>query len=198
MVEERNREETLHNAVPQDAPSPPPAVEIENIFREHHKQVLRAAYRVTGSVDDAQDVLQTVFLRLVRREGGSPLSDSPGGYLHRAAINASLDMLRSRQSSRSTPLENVEPMLADSPDRGPDRAQDASEIRDQIRQALTKASPKAAEIFILRYFEGYGNNEIAKMLGTSRSTVNVILHRTRHKLRQELGAYLGEELGDES
>ena len=54
-------------------------------------------------------------------------------------------------------------------------------------------SAKAAEIFVLRYFEGYGNNEIAGMLGTSRSTVNVILHRTRERLREELASYLGEK-----
>ena len=76
---------------------------------------------------------------------------------------------------------------------GPSRQQDASEIRDQLRQGLAKVSPKAAEIFALRYFEGYGNHEIAQMLGTSRSTGNVILHRTRGRLREEIGAYVGEE-----
>ena len=67
-----------------------------------------------------------------------------------------------------------------------------------MRQALARMSPKAAEVFTLRYFEGYGNHEIAKLLGTSRSTVNVILHRTRRKLREELGSYFGEEHGEES
>ena len=50
----------------------------------------------------------TVFLRLARREGGSPLSDSLGGYLHRAAVNAGLDVIRSRQSRKTTALDDVE------------------------------------------------------------------------------------------
>jgi RNA polymerase sigma-70 factor (ECF subfamily) len=191
MAEETNEEPAVHSALATETGTHPGA-DLEQIFREHHQMVIRAAYRVTGSLDDAQDVLQTVFLRLARREGGSPLSDSPVGYLHRAAINASLDLLRSRRAARSAPLEGVEPMLADAPESGPDSRQAAKEIRDQVRQALAKASPKAAEIFILRYFEGYGNHEIAGMLGTSRSTVNVILHRTRQKLRDELGPYVGE------
>ena len=65
-------------------------------------------------------------------------------------------------------------------------------MQDLVRQALTKVSPKAAEIFVLRYFDGYGNHEIAKMLGTSRSTVNVILHRTRNRLKDDLGSILGD------
>ena len=77
--------------------------DLEAIFRDHHQRVLRAAHRVTGNPQDAEDVVQTVFMRLARREGGSPLSDSPGNYLHRAAINAALDVVRSRQAQRSTP-----------------------------------------------------------------------------------------------
>jgi RNA polymerase sigma-70 factor (ECF subfamily) len=154
--------------------------------------VLRAAYRITGNAQDAEDVLQTVFMRLARREGGSPLSDSPGSYLHRAAINAGLDVVRSRQSRRSTALEDVEPVLASAEQDSPERRQGSGEIREQIQKALSKMSPKSAEIFALRYFEGFGNHEIARMLGTSRSTVNVILHRTRQRLKDEIAAYVGE------
>ena len=46
------------------------------------------------------------FHRLVRREGGSHLDQNPAAYLHRAAINAGLDLVRSRRASRATPLED--------------------------------------------------------------------------------------------
>jgi len=175
------------------ATTPPPAPELGQIYRDHHKKVLNAAYRVTGNAQDAEDVLQTVFMRLVRREGGSPLSDSPGSYLHRAAINAALDIVRSRAASRTSPLEDVETSLSASANEAPDRIHDAEEIRDEIRKALAKMSPKSAEVFVLRYFEGYGNHEIARMLGASRSTINVILHRTRQRLREEIGSRAGDE-----
>jgi RNA polymerase sigma-70 factor (ECF subfamily) len=163
-----------------------------DIFRQHKRQVLQTAYRVTGNAQDAEDVLQTVFMRLSRQEGGSPLSSSPGGYLHRASINAALDVVRSRKSARSGSLEDVEGTLSSVPSERPDKQQDASEIRDQVREALSQLSPKSAEIFTLRYFEGYGNNEIAIMLGTSRSTINVILHRTRQRLKEIISDYVGE------
>jgi RNA polymerase sigma-70 factor (ECF subfamily) len=191
MVEERGKEAEVQQSL-NHATTPQPAPELEQIFRDHHKRVLRAAYRVTGNTQDAEDVLQTVFMRLVRREGGSPLSDSPGSYLHRAAINAALDVVRSRRTARATPLEEIEQVLAGAEDKAPDKIQGGAEIRDEIRKALSKMNPKAAETFVLRYFEGYGNHEIARMLGTSRSTINVILHRTRQKLREEIASYVGE------
>jgi len=189
MSEEKKREATLQLAL---SVNPGPAPNLEQIFQEHRQRVLQAAYRVTGNAQDAEDVLQTVFLRLARREGGSPLSDSLGNYLHRAAINAALDVIRSRKASRSTPLDGLEPTLASAPAKAPDKVHGGSELKQEIRKALGRVSAKAAEIFALRYFEGYGNHEIAKMLGTSRSTVNVILHRTREKLREEIAPYLGE------
>jgi len=189
MGDEAKREANVQQAL---QANPEPAPDLEQIYREHHRRVIQAAYRVTGNAQDAEDVLQTVFMRLVRREGGSPLSDSLGNYLHRAAINAALDVVRSKRSARASALEGVEPTLAAAADEAPDKVQGGSELKEQIRIALGSMSAKAAEIFALRYFEGYGNHEIAKMLGTSRSTVNVILHRTREKLRKEMAPYLGE------
>lgn len=165
---------------------------LDAIFQEHRERVFRAAYRVTGNASDAEDVLQTVFLRLARREGGSPLSDSLGGYLHRAAVNAGLDVIRSRQARKSTPLDDVAPVLPGSVDDDPAEHHAAGETAALVRQALTKLSPKAAEMFSLRYFEGYGNHEIAGMLGASRSTVNVILHRSREKVKEEIRQHVGE------
>jgi RNA polymerase sigma-70 factor (ECF subfamily) len=189
MGDEATREANVQQAL---TANPGPEPDLDQIYREHHRRVVQAAYRVTGNAHDAEDVLQTVFMRLVRREGGSPLSDSLGNYLHRAAINAALDIVRSKRSARVSTLEGIEPTLAAAADEAPDKVQDGSELKQQIRLALGKMSGKAAEIFALRYFEGYGNHEIAKMLGTSRSTVNVILHRTREKLRKEMSPYLGE------
>jgi RNA polymerase sigma-70 factor (ECF subfamily) len=165
--------------------------ELEMIYREHHNLVFQAAYRITGNPMDAEDVLQTVFMRLARREGGPALSGNPAGYLHRAAVNAALDVVRSKKSARSSALEDVEPTLADSSQAGPERSSEDREIRDRVREALGRMNPKTAEVFSLRYFEGYGNHEIASMLGTSRSTVAVMLHRARNRLRNEISDLAG-------
>ena len=159
---------------------------LEQVFLEHQGRVFRAAYRITGNAQDAEDVLQTVFLRLARREEGELAPRNLPSYLYRAAINAGLDLLRARKQPERVSLEDALGSLPASPGFGPERLHEAAEIRHWLRRALTRLGPRAAEAFALRYLEGYDNREIARMLGTSRLTVAVTLHRARFRLRQEL------------
>ena len=175
-------------------PSPPDEVEL--LFREHHDHVFRAAYRVTGSAVDAEDVLQTVFLRLVRRKEKLDLSPSPGSYLHRAAVNASLDLLRSRTRSRSVSIEEVVFDAPHSSEPSPETQQIDRELQNQIRRSIATLGPKAAEIIVLKYFEGHSNLEIAEMLGTSQMVIGVLLHRARTRLRKEIAKFM--EANDEA
>ncbi len=168
------------------------ASQLESIFQAHHSLVLRAAYRVTGSASDAEDVLQTVFLRLLRRSAELAAMDNVPGYLHRAAVNAALDLVRSRHESRNVPLESHESHLAAEAFRGPEGQQEASERQVLLRRAMSTLAPRAAEIFALHYFEGYANPEIANMLGLSTAGVAVTLHRTRSRLQKEIRSLLGE------
>src|SRR5256885_9184521 len=93
---------------------PDPLEEVERLFREHYNLIFRTAYRVTGSDVDAEDVLQTIFLRLARRKE-LDLSPSPASYFHRAAINAALDLVRSRSKTSAVPLEEIEADLVAHP-----------------------------------------------------------------------------------
>ncbi|HVX67533.1 MAG TPA: RNA polymerase sigma factor [Bryobacteraceae bacterium] len=159
---------------------------LEELFQAHHARVFRAAYRITGNPSDAEDVLQTVFLRLLRQDWTAERVSSLESYLHRAAVNAALDVVRARRDDRKVALETVEPVLGADARLAPDRRQAAAELRSFLRRALARLSPRAAEMFALRYFEGYGNGEIARMLGASVSNVAVTLHRTRGELQQQM------------
>lgn len=174
-----------------ETPAVRPPEALEAIFREHHGSVFRAAYRITGNAADAEDVLQTVFMRLLRREDQPDLSNSAGSYLHRAAVNAALDMLRRRKRARAVDLDDVGDQLIDTVNQ-PERNRGNRELSRRLREALTHLSPRQAEIFTLRYLEGLGNLEIARMLGSSQTSIAVILHRARHRLQKELGSLQGE------
>ncbi|MBL8213515.1 MAG: RNA polymerase sigma factor [Bryobacterales bacterium] len=136
--------------------------------------VFRTAYRITGNAADAEDVLQTVFLRLLGKEPGHLRVDEPESYLRRAAVNASIDLIRQRKSTEDASEVMLKSITSD------------SELSQTLRQALASIEPKHAEIFALRFFEGYTNTEIGQMLGISRITVAVSLHRTRTRLKAEL------------
>ena len=111
---------------------------MEQIFRENYAPVFRAAYRVTGNANDAEDVLQTVFLRMLKRDPGAKPVENMSSFLRRSAVNAALDLVRSRKHIRNVPLDDWEPVLAESPHRRPDRAQTSSEIREWLRGALAR------------------------------------------------------------
>src|SRR5262249_32850273 len=153
------------------------------LFEAHHERVYRVARRITGRAEDAEDVLQTVFLRLPRREDPPIRAEDAASYLHRAATNASLDLIRRRRASRAEAIDDIDRFSDAAP--SPEARHQGDELQAKVRAALAGFPPRAAEIFALRYFDGYGNREIARMLGTSWSTVAVTLHRTRAKLQKE-------------
>jgi len=159
-------------------------MELEQMFQDHRTRVFRAAYRITGNVNDAEDVLQTVFLRLARRENPGAVQNLES-YLYRSAINAALDLLRSRKTSNSVQLDDVSPQESSFSFS----LNYSADLRVWLRQALAKLSTRHAEMFALRYFEGYDNREIARMLDTSQAVVAVTLHRTRGQLQKEFRSF---------
>jgi RNA polymerase sigma-70 factor (ECF subfamily) len=164
--------------------------ELEMLFQSHHDRVFRTAHRITGSPADAEDVLQTVFLRLVKGKETYNLSENAEAYLSRAAINASLDLMRSRSRTKSVGLGDVDTESLAGRFQSPEAEHADRELQTLIRQAVAELGKTAGEMFVLRYYEGYDNQEIARMLDTSQMVVGVVLHRARTKLRKEIGQYL--------
>ena len=161
---------------------------LEEIFRAHQVCVLKAAYRVTGSMADAEDVSQSVFLRLARGTFDSGRISNMESYLRRSAVNAALDLIRSRGDRETVPVETAHERQSNS-SVSPERAASSLEIIHWLRQRLAKLNPRAAEMFALRYLEGLDNPEIARTMGTSQAVVAVTLHRTRARLKKSFRAF---------
>lgn len=162
--------------------------ELEQIFRQHYQLVYRTACRVTGSPEDAEDVLQTIFLRLLRCEFPPNLQKNPKAYLYRAAVNLSLDIIRLRKRHEvAADAERLEAYTQTSDSRSEE------ELHDRLLEAIAELNPGAAEILILRYVHNYSDAEIAKLLGTTRGTVAVSLFRSRARLKKIIRASLGEK-----
>jgi RNA polymerase sigma-70 factor (ECF subfamily) len=153
---------------------------LDRMYRDHHAMVFRTAYRVTGNASDAEDVLQTVFLRMVRREDSAEGIEYPENYLRRAAVHAALDVVRARRLGAEVDLDRLPAMGGSQPDAG--------DLREILGRALSELPARSAEIFTLRFFEGLTNPEIAEALGISSITVAVTLHRTRRELQKKLRA----------
>jgi RNA polymerase sigma-70 factor (ECF subfamily) len=135
-------------------------------------------------------VLQTVFLRLVKGQEDYDWSRNPEAYLSRAAINASLDLLRSRTRSKAVALDESEIESIAGTYESPETAHADRELHALVRQAVSRLGKTAGEMFVLRYYEGFDNKDIAALMNTSPLVVGVVLHRARTKLRKEIGHYL--------
>jgi len=154
----------------------------ETIFREHYRMAYRTAYGVLGTAEDAEDVAQTIFARLLHRDLPAALVKNPKAYLYRAAVNESLNLIRRRKRTVLTGDDERFEALQPSPDDS------AEEIHRMLYEAVAKLHPRSAEILVLRYVHKYSLAEVAKLLGTSRSTVAVSLYRSRSRLRKWMRA----------
>lgn len=159
--------------------------EFERIFREHYEFVYRTARHVTGTPHDAEDVVQTLFVRLLGKELPPEVRSNPRGYLYRSAVNIALDVVRSRK--RHGIADDAGMLDRVTSERTSVAEEDAFAT---LREALAELRPKAAEIVILHHLHGYSHSEIAALLGTTQGTIAVSLFRTRARLRKSIRRYL--------
>jgi RNA polymerase sigma-70 factor, ECF subfamily len=161
--------------------------EFELLYREHGAFVYRTAFRILRNAEEAEDVLQTIFLRLMRRGCPPDLQRRPRAYLYRAAVNGALDAIKLRQTRNSIAAVEIEEALH-SPD-----SSSKEKLHQRLHKAIAELNPGAAEIVILRYMHNHSDAEIAKMLGKSRGVVAVTLYRARARLKKLIRQTQGDE-----
>jgi RNA polymerase sigma-70 factor (ECF subfamily) len=147
------------------------------LYERHYEAVFRAALRVTGNPADAEDVLQTVFLRVMA--GGGDVDDVavPAAYFRRAAMNAAVDVLRRRELRAESAYDNRTPHAA---------VQAPVLLKERLRRALAILDREDASLFLLRHVEGLTIEELAAMFQMEKNNVSVRLHRIRHRLQAEM------------
>jgi len=178
--------ETASLAMGNQTTPPTQIPQFRELYERHSESVFLTALRVTGNPADAEDVLQTVFMRLLDRDLALDATWSPGAYLRRAAANASIDVLRRKKTRRESPMdEAVDPrqVLRSVPD--PAR-EEAFALKERLRAALTRLSPENAELFVLCYIEGYSYDELAALMNVERGTVGSRLNRIKAALKEDL------------
>ncbi len=152
--------------------------DFHGLYQSYADPVYRTALKVTGNPSDAEDVLQNVFVRFLNRKVILDPRQSPKAYMIRAAVNASIDLLRRKASRPSLELgdtqEDIEP-------------ESSPFLKQLLRSALSKLPAQDAEIFVLCYLEGYTYEELAEQFGMERGTIGSRLYRIKTALKNELG-----------
>jgi RNA polymerase sigma-70 factor (TIGR02957 family) len=151
--------------------------EAERSFAEHRSLLRAVAYRVLGSVTEAEDVVQDAWLRWSRVDVAT-VADVEG-YLVRVATRLAIDRLRSARVRRES---YVGPWLPEPMLTSPDIAEDvvlADSVSTAMLFVLEALSPLERAVFVLSEAFGYSNSEIARFVGRSDAAVRQVAHRAK-------------------
>jgi RNA polymerase sigma factor (sigma-70 family) len=152
------------------------------------KRLLTARF---GSGEEAEDVLQELYLHL-RRQEDAPRIDNPAGYLHRMALNLARDYRRGRDRARRRDEDWAEASqtvlgadaIVEHP--GAEAAYDARERLTQVAAAIAGLPPQCRRVFTLHRLHGLTHAEVAARLGISRSAVEKHMHvAMKHLARRD-------------
>ena len=154
-----------------------PLTGFADLYERHYEAVFRAALRVTGNPADAEDVLQTVFLRVLASGAEAHGVAQPNAYFKRAAVNAAVDVLRRRELHAESALDDRTPHAA---------VQAPFLLRERLRRAIATLDRDDASLFLLRHVEGLSNDELAGLFQIEKNNVAVRLHRIRLRLQAAL------------
>ena len=147
------------------------------LYERHYEAVFRTALRVTGRPADAEDVLQTVFVRLLSGSEHDEAARRPAAYFRRAAVNAAVDLLRRRAVRAETAYDDTAPHAA---------VESGLLLKEQLRRAIATLDTEDATLFVLRYVEGLSNQELGDLFQLEKNNVAVRLHRIRMRLQAEM------------
>jgi RNA polymerase sigma-70 factor, ECF subfamily len=158
---------------------------------EHHSRaVYRLAYRMTGSPQDAEDVVQETFLRAYRQLSRFESRANFGTWLHRIAVNCSIDLIRSRkhqETGHDAPdLEMAAAATDGRADHTPERLMLSAEVQARVGAAMSSLSHLERAAFVLRHFEGQSIEEISRALGLKANAAKHSIFRAVRKMRLAL------------
>jgi RNA polymerase sigma-70 factor (ECF subfamily) len=175
------------------------ATALETLMERHAGRLYRVAFGITRNAADAEEVVQDVFVTLVRKLDTFEERSTVGTWLYRIAVNAALIKGRGKRRTVEVSLEDHLPTFREDGHREGDRAflladwsqspEDAllaSETRTALEQALAALPDGYRAIVLLRDVEGLSSEEAAEVLGESVSSVKSRLHRARMALREQV------------
>jgi RNA polymerase sigma-70 factor (ECF subfamily) len=162
------------------------------LVERHSRALFRLAYRMTQNEQDAEDLVQETFLRAYKQIQKFDGRSAFGTWLHRIAVNCSLDLIRARKNRKEQQPSTsdvhttgwLEQVTARDP--SPERLSQSEQIASLLRPALEQLSEMERTAFVLRHYEGCGIDEIARTLNVEANAAKHSVFRAVQKLRRAL------------
>ena len=163
----------------------------EDAFRvlveRHSRGVFRLAYRMTGSAEDAEDVVQETFVRAYRQLARFEARANFGTWLYRIGFNCSIDHLRTRNHRETRqPLDALDRLAPAASGPTSEDLVFAGEIGERVQRALNALSEQERAAFLMRHYHGCSIDEICHALGLRTNAAKHSIFRAVKKMRTEL------------
>jgi RNA polymerase sigma-70 factor (ECF subfamily) len=171
----------------------------EQLVRSYDQSVLRLAYNLLRSVEDASDIYQETFLRVYRNLQSFRFDCSFHTWLYRIVTNLCLDHLRKRKVRREDPavvataegpLDRMDSVAEERAHANPQRTLLSNELKDRIQQVLGELTPRERMVFEMRHYQGMRLRAIGEVLGTTEEAAKNCLFRATQKMRSALGEWI--------
>lgn len=179
------------------------AFSYEELISRYETKVHNLAMRLTRNSEDAEEVLQDVFLTVYRKIDGFEGKAKFSSWLYRITVNAAFMKLRKRKQDQSVSLDDMLPHLqnkAITQKTAYGAAGDSLALNNEVREALEGAIHRLPDeyraVFVLRDIDGLSNKEVGEILNLSIPAVKSRLHRSRLMLRKKLRRFYEDYISD--
>jgi RNA polymerase sigma-70 factor (ECF subfamily) len=171
----------------------------EQLVRLYDQNVLRLAFNLLRSAEDAHDIYQEAFLRVHKNLHSFRFDCSFHTWLYRIVTNLCLDALRKRRVRReeSSVVETSEgvvnrmDMVEEERAHGdPQRQLLSNQLGEKIQEVLSSLTPRERTVFEMRHYQGLRLKTIGEILGTSEEAAKNCLFRATQKMRAGLGDFI--------
>lgn len=174
----------------------------EEFVNRYSLRVLTLANRVTKNREDAEDVMQEVFVSVMRKIQAFRGQSTFSSWIYRVTLNCALMKLRKRRQDKSLSMEEMLSQVLSVPNRvntfnsEGEASRRRSELREALMAAINALPRDYRPVFILRDVDGFSSIEVSEMLGISVPAVKSRLHRSRLALQRELSDLLQDAVPD--
>ena len=164
------------------------------LVERHSRAIYRLAHRMTGNPQDAEDVVQDTFLKAYRQLGRFESRANFGTWLHRIAVNCSIDLIRSRKHQETghdaADLDTLDRSDDQRIDPSPERLMLSTEVQEKVSHAMEGLTHMERAAFVLRHFEGQSIEEISRALGLKANAAKHSIFRAVRKMRLALEPFV--------
>lgn len=164
------------------------------LVERHQDDVFYLALGLLRNRDDAEDVVQDVFIRTYKTLGRFRGQARLSTWLYRVTLNACRDWQRKRRFATLQESLGLVPRaesrwVEERADADPERAAASGEMRQEVARAVRRLSPAERDVFVLRQYNQLSIRETAAITGRAEGTVKNLLYRALRKLQKDLAVY---------